>query len=272
MKAVATHNAGGQNWASGGIDKAHHVPGLLWIDAIIGEFTNYLRSHNELDDTVMLFTADHGCIAKGHCFEPSMRIPMFVHCPKLVKKGTIVDHVVANIDIAPTLLDFAGIDASGGNINGIKGHGGSGLAGVPDRIIDGRSLASLVAPSHKSFEPSKAPHPDGIFCEIYSDRSVVTRDYALVDLSRSHYLSPPYDRKPWGDRLQLYRVVDDIEMRSNLVTKVMAATDPIAGHAMKKLQVTLTQHIQDVAPACQRSFYPDMFPTKFVQIASKKEK
>ena len=59
MKAVATHNAGGQNWASGGIDKAHHVPGLLWIDAIIGEFTNYLRSHNELDDTVMLFTADH---------------------------------------------------------------------------------------------------------------------------------------------------------------------------------------------------------------------
>lgn len=231
--------------------------------------------------------------------------------PKLIPKHTVVDHVVANIDIAPTLLDFAG--AAGGT------PGGGGLKGAdPGRIIDGRSLAPLVAPSHAAHDPSRAPHPDGVFCEIYSDRSVVARDYALVDvsalircfrierdgsrvihphihpaitkiaqlllvsgslltrslalslqLSRSHYTAPPYDRKPWGDRLQLYRLPDDAEMRSNLVTRVMAHTDPLAGHALDTLKATLASHLQDTVPACQRGFWPEHFPTKFVEAAAR---
>ena len=280
LKAVATHDAGGQSWASGGIDKAHHVPGLMWIDAIMGEFVDYLKKNRELDDSLLVFSADHGCVAKGHCFEPAMRVPMFAHCPKLIPKGTVVaKHVVANIDIAPTLLDFAGIDsqATTGSGSGSSssssssssfsksGGGGGGLSGGdPKRVVDGRSLAPLVAPSHVRFDPAKAPHPEGIFCEIYSDRSVVGADYALVDLSRSHYTSPPYDRKPWGDRLQLYRLPSDAEMKVNLVKKAMDHTDPVAGHALAALKATLAEHMRDTAPACLRAFRADLFPTKFV--------
>lgn len=71
----------------------HNVPGVLWIDAIIGEWVDFLKKAKELDRTLMVFTADHGCIAKGHCFEPGMRIPLFMHCPQLIPKGRVVDAV-----------------------------------------------------------------------------------------------------------------------------------------------------------------------------------
>ena len=104
----------------------------------------------ELDDTLVVFTADHGCVAKGHCFEPSMRVPLFAHCPNLIfKRGggaVVVDAVVANIDIAPTLLDAAGVDQSWLRQGG-------------ERIVDGRSVLPLVAPNHARYNPSKQATP-----------------------------------------------------------------------------------------------------------------
>jgi len=37
-------------------------------------------------------------------------VPMVVHCPDLIAPGTVVEPIVANIDVAPTLLDAAGLD------------------------------------------------------------------------------------------------------------------------------------------------------------------
>ena len=86
-RLVGTHNAqGNKNWA-GGNDKVHNVPGILWIDSIVGEWTDFLARRKELDSTLVVFSADHGCIAKGHCFEPGMRVPLFMHGPKLIPKG-----------------------------------------------------------------------------------------------------------------------------------------------------------------------------------------
>ena len=45
----------------------------------------------------------------GHCFEPAMRVPMFLHCPSLIPAKTVSKVIVANIDLGPTLLDGAGI-------------------------------------------------------------------------------------------------------------------------------------------------------------------
>jgi len=40
-----------------------------------------------------------------------MRVPMLMQCPELFKGGTVVESVVANIDIAPTILEAAGLQA-----------------------------------------------------------------------------------------------------------------------------------------------------------------
>ena len=71
----------------------------------------------ELDSTLIIFAGDngflfgeHGLIDKRCMYEESIRIPMIAHCPELIPAGQRSQRVVANIDIAPTLLDAAGLN------------------------------------------------------------------------------------------------------------------------------------------------------------------
>jgi arylsulfatase A-like enzyme len=53
---------------------------------------------------------EHGLIDKRHAYEESMRVPMLVWAPGMVKPSSVVDKVVMNVDLAPTFLDLAGIN------------------------------------------------------------------------------------------------------------------------------------------------------------------
>jgi N-acetylglucosamine-6-sulfatase len=57
---------------------------------------------------------EHGLIDKRTAYEESIRIPMLARCPELFAAGKTVDQVVANIDVAPTLLAAAGLKAPDG--------------------------------------------------------------------------------------------------------------------------------------------------------------
>ena len=50
---------------------------------------------------------EHGLIDKSHAYEQSMRIPMLVYAPGYVPAGSVVNQLVRNIDIAPTILELA---------------------------------------------------------------------------------------------------------------------------------------------------------------------
>jgi N-acetylglucosamine-6-sulfatase len=70
------------------------------------------------DETLVIYMGDngfmfgeHGLIDKRVAYEPSIRVPMLMQCPALFKGGTVVEKVVANIDIAPTVLEVAGVQA-----------------------------------------------------------------------------------------------------------------------------------------------------------------
>jgi N-acetylglucosamine-6-sulfatase len=52
---------------------------------------------------------EHGLIDKRVAYETSMRVPMLVQCPALIKGGTVVDQMIANIDIAPTVMEAMGL-------------------------------------------------------------------------------------------------------------------------------------------------------------------
>src|SRR5262249_10601842 len=69
------------------------------------------------DDTMVIFCSDngyylgeHGLGDKRSAYEESMRIPLLVRYPKLPGKGRTVDGIVLNVDLAPTLLDYAGVE------------------------------------------------------------------------------------------------------------------------------------------------------------------
>ncbi len=91
---------------------------LRGVDDSIGRVLDWLDAHDLLDTTLVVYMGDngfafgeHGLIDKRTAFEWSMRVPMLVHYPAAVKPGTVVDAIVANVDVAPTVLDAAGLEA-----------------------------------------------------------------------------------------------------------------------------------------------------------------
>jgi arylsulfatase A-like enzyme len=89
---------------------------LLSIDDSVGEITRKLESKGLLDDTLIVYMGDngylwgeHGLVDKRAMYEPSMRVPLIAHCPALFPKGQKPKQLVLNLDIAPTLLEAAGV-------------------------------------------------------------------------------------------------------------------------------------------------------------------
>ncbi len=92
---------------------------LLAVDDSIGRVLAYLRERKLLDSTLVVYMGDngfafgeHGLIDKRTAYEESMRVPMLVHCPDLTQGGgKKLNQVIANIDLTPTFLEAAGLQA-----------------------------------------------------------------------------------------------------------------------------------------------------------------
>jgi arylsulfatase A-like enzyme len=94
-----------------------YYAGLVDVDENIGRIYQYLENSGQLDNTAILQTSDHGYFLgewrmfdKRFMHEPSIRVPMMLRYPKRIKPGTVRDEMILDIDIAPTLLDLAGIE------------------------------------------------------------------------------------------------------------------------------------------------------------------
>ena len=88
---------------------------LMAVDELVDEILKTLEAEDE-QDTLAFFLSDngfmwaeHGLAAKSHPYAESIRIPMFARWPSHVTEGRRDDSFVANIDLAPTILDAAGI-------------------------------------------------------------------------------------------------------------------------------------------------------------------
>lgn len=91
---------------------------LKGVDDSIGKVMAYLQEHGLLESTLIIYMGDngfqfgeHGLIDKRTAYDASMRVPMLAYCPEMIKPGTVVSEVVANIDVAPTFLEAAGLKA-----------------------------------------------------------------------------------------------------------------------------------------------------------------
>lgn len=93
---------------------------LSGVDESIGRILNYLKKAGLDRSTLIVYMGDngfqfgeHGLIDKRTAYEESMRVPMLAYCPELIKPGIVIKDIVANIDIAPTLLEVAGLKSPG---------------------------------------------------------------------------------------------------------------------------------------------------------------
>lgn len=79
------------------------------MDYGVGKVLESLKKHGHKDDTLVIFTADHGTSepgAMGTHYEPGVRVPFVVYRPGLKKPGVVNSALVAFTDITPTILDW----------------------------------------------------------------------------------------------------------------------------------------------------------------------
>ncbi len=104
---------------------------LLSVDDAVARLFGALERAGELDDTLILYTSDNGFMHGEHRrarekvvpYEEAIRTPLLLRGPG-VPRGRVDRRLVANVDVAPTILDAAGATAG--------------------RTLDGRSLFPLI--------------------------------------------------------------------------------------------------------------------------------
>lgn len=87
------------------------------LDRNIGRTLDYLDKHHLTQNTIVIYMSDqgfymgeHGWFDKRWMYEESFRTPILVRYPDVVKPGSVNNNFIMNLDIAPTLLDIAGVD------------------------------------------------------------------------------------------------------------------------------------------------------------------
>lgn len=101
-----------------GNDTRNYMRLISAADAQVGRILDWLTALNIDEDTVVIFVSDNGYFLGEHglgdkraAYEESLRIPFMIRYPKLQPNGAgrIVSQMALNLDIAPTILDLAGL-------------------------------------------------------------------------------------------------------------------------------------------------------------------
>jgi arylsulfatase A-like enzyme len=97
------------------------------VDESVGQIIGALKKSRLWDNTLLIFTTDHGIAfpgAKATLFDPGIEIALIMHGPDEFSGGKVIDAMVSNADLMPTLCEVAGVE--------------------PPTDIDGKSLLPLV--------------------------------------------------------------------------------------------------------------------------------
>ena len=98
-------------------DKSLYLGSIKCIDDNVGRILDYLETRGIYDNTIVVFTADHGDMMGEHArmakavpFESAARIPMIIRYPKKID-AAVCTNVASCIDFYPTVLSLAGVSS-----------------------------------------------------------------------------------------------------------------------------------------------------------------
>ena len=171
-----------------------YLAAVSFVDEKLGELRTMLEHFGLAENTIVFFISDHGdmlgrrgMVQKRAFYEDSSRVPIIAYMPKAYRRGVPGSRVaepVSFVDVAPTILE---------------------LAGVPEwQPMDGRSLVPLMEGER---EPERA-----VFCENYSEGI----DRVCLMVRQGPY---KYTYFHESDERQLFNVEEDPEEWNNLAAQ-----------------------------------------------------
>lgn len=210
-----------------------------WIDALYDAELKYFDDDFEriryklaqldiLDNTIIVITADHGeeLLDHGHVghastavssrhFDEHLHIPLVFLAPDVIQKGRVIDTMVQQVDILPTVFDMMGWD-------------------IPE-TVQGRSLLPAIQGQSMEDMPVYAESVDGGYQSKPNQRStfirsVRTRDWKLIA-----------NASPRGEDFALYNIKDDPGERTNVFDQELK----IGGELISLLSSWISLNIDD---------------------------
>ncbi len=132
------------------------------MDDSVAKIINLLKRKNLYENTVIVFTTDHGIPfprAKGTLYDAGIETSLIISYPKLKNKNTKFKELISNIDILPTLLDFAKIK-------------------IP-KIIQGKSFYPLIM--NKKYNENKYIFAEKTYHDLFDPiRCIRNKNYKLI--------------------------------------------------------------------------------------------
>jgi N-sulfoglucosamine sulfohydrolase len=98
-------------------DLAHYYESVSRLDSGVGLLLDALRATKHGDDTLVIYLSDNGRAfpgAKTTLYDEGIHLPLIVSSPAQSKRGVRNDAMVSWVDIAPTILDWAGVSPPSG--------------------------------------------------------------------------------------------------------------------------------------------------------------
>ena len=168
---------------------------IVSVDESVGRINKYIEDNGLAENTIIIYTSDqgfflgeHGLFDKRYMYEESLKTPMIIKYPKKIKAGITSNQLVQNLDIAPTILNAAGVS-------------------IPESF-QGESLFPLFENTESSAWRQE------IYYEFFESgwgvpkhHGIRTRDYKLIYIN-------PYDSNP--ESWELYNLNADPNEMNNL--------------------------------------------------------
>lgn len=191
---------------------------MLAVDESTGRIVEALRKSGKLENTAIIFTSDNGYFFGEHGlsierrlpYEEALRSPLLIRYDELNRSADLIDGLVLSIDLAPTILEMAGID-------------------VP-ASIQGRSILPLLKSSQEEIR-------EAAYMEYYSHENpmpwTVNLDYRIVRKGPYKYIYWPH----FPDLAELYKLDSDPYEKTNLIG------DPAMTPIISELRVDLAEMV-----------------------------
>jgi len=107
---------------------------IRYTDSQVGSLLGMLAASGEADNTIVVLVADHGESLGEHdellqhgwfVYDTTVRVPLLWSAPGRIAAGKRIDDMTCMVDIVPTILDMAAVEADGGDFDGrVLGFGG----------------------------------------------------------------------------------------------------------------------------------------------------
>ncbi len=236
----------------------HYQNGIIYMDDQVGALLKYLEDKGVLENTMVIFTADHSTEpGKNTCYEKGLRVPFIVSGPQVATPGQKTDALVSFVDFMPTFADMAkytipdSIRLAGQSFHPI-------LKNEPySRKAVYAEIGYLRAVSTDSFKYIAQRFPEDVITTLQNAKEP---EISHLGNKAGGFASIAMEYHPgYFDADQLYNLHEDPYEQNNL------AKNPAYDKKLDEMQDLLSTYLSEIG------YYYPLADTAYVQLPAYKE-